>query len=100
MIELEGLYHRCSTQALQPLAVAIKEHLRDCLADETRIDRVTARTKAVDRFVAKARKVENNRPKYDEPLRQIQDQIGARHHLLPCGRRKNFRHRRAVLSID
>jgi putative GTP pyrophosphokinase len=48
------------------------------LAAEPRIDRVTARPKSIDRFLAKARKVENGKPKYAEPLRQIQDQVGAR----------------------
>jgi len=39
---------------------------------------VTARAKSVDRFLAKAQKAENDKPKYTEPLRQIQDQVGAR----------------------
>ena len=56
---------------LTPLAVAIEEQLRGYLATEPRIDRVTARAKSVGRFLAKAQKVENDKPKYTEPLRQI-----------------------------
>jgi putative GTP pyrophosphokinase len=42
------------------------------------IDRIAARPKDIDRFVAKATKLEDRKPKYGEPLEQIQDQIGAR----------------------
>jgi len=48
------------------------------LKDEPRIDRIAARPKGVDRFVAKAIKLIDGKPKYAEPLEQIQDQIGAR----------------------
>jgi putative GTP pyrophosphokinase len=78
MTELETLYRRRLELSLTPLASAIEGQLQTYFATEPRIDRVTARAKSVDRFLTKALKVENDRPKYAEPLRQIQDQVGAR----------------------
>ena len=52
--------------------------LPDCMKGEPRIDRITARAKDVGRFVKKAATVVEGKPKYAEPLSQIQDQIGAR----------------------
>lgn len=78
MTELETIYRRRFERSLTPLALAIESHLRLCFAVEPHIDRVTARAKSVNRFLAKALKVENDKPKYTEPLRQIQDQVGAR----------------------
>jgi len=78
MKELETLYQRRFNLVLTPLASAIERQLRDYFANEPHIDRVTARAKSVDRFLEKARTIENDRPKYSEPLYQIQDQVGAR----------------------
>ena len=63
---------------LRQLANAIEEQLKAYLEGEVRIDRVQARAKSVDRFMAKAAKQQGDVPKYQEPLHQIQDQIGAR----------------------
>lgn len=71
-------YERRFGSTLGRLATGVKGQLRDCLSDVPRIDRVGARAKSVDRFVAKSEKVENGRPKYADPLNQIQDQVGAR----------------------
>lgn len=73
----EEYRHRFET-VLVPLAAALEKHLKDSLQDEARIDRISARAKAVDRFAAKARATENGQLKYTEPLSQIQDQLGAR----------------------
>ena len=78
MTELETIYRSRLEHSLTRLAGAIEDQLRAYFAAEPRIDRVTARAKSVDRFLAKARKVENGAAKYAEPLRQIQDQVGAR----------------------
>ena len=42
------------------------------------IDRIAARSKSVDRFIAKSEKKVGGKRKYSDPLVQIQDQIGAR----------------------
>jgi ppGpp synthetase/RelA/SpoT-type nucleotidyltranferase len=62
---------------LATLALRLQEHLMGCFKIP-RVDRISARAKSVDRFLAKAAKVENGKPKYQDPLNQIQDQIGAR----------------------
>jgi ppGpp synthetase/RelA/SpoT-type nucleotidyltranferase len=78
MSDLEGDYRRRFDATLVPLANAIEGQLREYLATEPHIDRVTARPKSIDRFLTKAQARDNERPKYSEPLRQIQDQVGAR----------------------
>lgn len=63
---------------LNELAQRIERQLNDYLQGEQRVDRICARAKSVDRFLRKAEaKVEGN-PKYNDPINQIQDQIGAR----------------------
>jgi putative GTP pyrophosphokinase len=63
---------------LVPLSKRIEAHLCSVLEGVSRIDRITARAKDVERFVAKAIRQEGDSPKYSDPLHQIQDQIGAR----------------------
>jgi putative GTP pyrophosphokinase len=71
----EGRYD----STLKRLATGIEHLLREYLRDVSRIDRVGARAKSVDRFVAKSEKLkEGGAPKYSDPLMQIQDQVGAR----------------------
>lgn len=78
MTSLEQEYRHRFETVLVPLAEALERHLKDSLLDEARIDRISARAKAVDRFVAKASATEHGQPKYTDPLRQIQDQLGTR----------------------
>ncbi len=78
MNELENTYRRRFDTVLQPLAIGIERQLVEYLRSEPRVDRVSARAKSVDRFLNKAQAIANGRPKYSEPLRQIQDQVGAR----------------------
>lgn len=77
--EIRAEYQQRHTAILEPLAANIGSYLRERFAKELRIDQISARPKAVDRFLAKAAKVnEKGEPKYPEPLENIQDQIGAR----------------------
>jgi putative GTP pyrophosphokinase len=64
--------------ALVQAASALDAFLREYMKGVPRIDRISARPKDIDRFVAKAVKEEKGNPKYSDPLNQIQDQIGAR----------------------
>ena len=75
---IESTYRERHEKALLPLAKLLQTDLEEWLADEVRIDRISTRAKSVDRFLAKASKEEHGRPKYAEPLHEIQDQIGAR----------------------
>jgi len=64
---------------LNPLAVSLTAQLHDHLKGVDRIDRIAARAKSPDRFVAKALKArEDGGAKYDRPFEQIQDLVGAR----------------------
>src|SRR5690242_12944879 len=64
---------------LRVVATGLEQLIRDYLTGIKHIDRIAARAKSPDRFAAKARKTnDDGTPKYDYPLVQIQDQIGAR----------------------
>jgi ppGpp synthetase/RelA/SpoT-type nucleotidyltranferase len=78
MTTLEELFAWRRERVLVPLAGRIETHLKTLFESFPRIDRISARAKSVDRFIGKAMKQENEKPKYDDPLNQIQDQVGAR----------------------
>jgi ppGpp synthetase/RelA/SpoT-type nucleotidyltranferase len=61
------------------IAEKLEKDIRDNVSSYPRIDRVCVRPKSVARFCAKAKEQrEGGKPKYNDPIRQIQDQIGAR----------------------
>ena len=76
--ELEKLYKERYDKVLTIVANKLEDHIKYLVKDIPRIDRVSARAKSITRFLDKARKTENNKPKYTDPLSQIQDQVGAR----------------------
>lgn len=77
--DLRTEYARRRAGILEPLAQRLVAHLQDNLRGIERIDRVGARAKGVDRFVAKAAKaLDGGGSKYEHPFEQIQDLIGAR----------------------
>lgn len=78
MTSLKETYALRREKVLVPLAARIEDHLKNLLGSLARIDRISARAKSVDRFLGKAAKVEDGKPKYEDPLNQIQDQVGAR----------------------
>jgi putative GTP pyrophosphokinase len=76
---LTAEYKQRHDAVLTPLAEALRAFLAKCLDGQPRIDRVAARPKSVDRFVAKAFKVnKDGQSKYQDPLNEIQDQVGVR----------------------
>jgi putative GTP pyrophosphokinase len=76
--ELRQYYEHRYTTILEPLAKKIEDHIKGIIEGQPRIDRVSARAKSIQRFLDKAKKMENGSPKYADPLNQIQDQLGAR----------------------
>ncbi len=66
------------SRVLVPLASKLEAHIAELFAKSPRIDRICSRAKSIDRFVEKAEKTVDGAPKYEDPLAQIQDQIGAR----------------------
>lgn len=75
---VKDAYESRRQQMLIPLAQRIEDHLKKLLADCPRIDKISVRAKSTDRFTFKAEKQVNGKPKYSDPLNQIQDQLGAR----------------------
>src|SRR6056297_2008836 len=66
---------------LASMAKELEAHITELLEDEgiLRVDRVSARAKAVESFVRKSEKTnEDGSKKYCNPFVQVQDQIGAR----------------------
>lgn len=76
---LAEVYRDRYERVLRPIAERLQELLLDHFDGAKHIDRISARAKTPDRFLAKAAKLDaDGRPKYVDPLVQIQDQIGAR----------------------
>ncbi len=71
-------YEQRYNNVLQPLAASLQKLIEGHFVGVPRIDRISTRAKSVDRFVAKAEKVEGGNLKYADPLNEIQDQIGGR----------------------
>jgi putative GTP pyrophosphokinase len=78
MSDLAQAYRERYERLLVPVARQLEEFIKSCLAGEPRIDRITARAKSVSSFLEKASRLEKGALKYTDPLKQIQDQIGAR----------------------
>jgi putative GTP pyrophosphokinase len=78
MASLESEYLKRYDAVLLPCAAALEGLLRDQLSGVVRLDRISCRAKSPERFLAKSKKKDERGVKYDDPLLQIQDQIGAR----------------------
>lgn len=79
MNDLEVAYRERHDKVLVTLAARLEAHLSEIFRGIDRVDRITARAKSVSRFLAKSQNLgDDGQAKYDEPLEQIQDQIGAR----------------------
>jgi putative GTP pyrophosphokinase len=77
--EIGDTYKRRYWGSLTRVAIALESYLQAQFQEQPRIDRISARAKSPDRFIAKAAKMnEDGSPKYSAPLDQIQDQLGAR----------------------
>lgn len=75
---LRSTYEQRYASRLTILAERLQLLLSDYYRDVPRIDRISARAKGIERFLAKAQAHISGIPKYSDPLNQIQDQIGAR----------------------
>lgn len=76
---LAETYSALYNEVLLKVAELLESHLEAHLDAVQRIDRISARAKSPDRFMEKAKKVDDNgNQKYSNPLAQIQDQVGAR----------------------
>lgn len=72
-------YERRYNAFLKVLATNLEKHVKDVVSGLPHIDRVGARAKAPDRFAEKiTRKDAKGNPKYQKPLTELQDLVGAR----------------------
>jgi ppGpp synthetase/RelA/SpoT-type nucleotidyltranferase len=72
-------YERRYGSYLQAVAASLRAHIEGYLVGVRNVDRVTARAKEPGRFAEKARRTdERGHAKYQKPLTEIQDQLGAR----------------------
>lgn len=78
-MSLEDDYKKRHTDALVPMAKALNGLLEQYCAGVDRIDRISVRAKGIKRFLDKAARTDKGgKSKYNDPLQEIQDQIGAR----------------------
>jgi len=76
--DLQRDYRKRYQEFLVPMAKSIEHHVREIVGAYPRIDRIVARAKAPERFMQKAQVLKHGRPRYQDPLAEIQDQIGVR----------------------
>ena len=75
---LGDVYRRRYEKILVPIASNLEKFLEEYLLGRPRIDRISVRAKTPTSFLKKAMKEEHGKREYDDPLGEIQDQIGAR----------------------
>lgn len=75
---VEAQYRARYETVLFPIADKLANLLQEIFAGQPRIDRISTRPKSVERFMGKANAEKDGKAKYEDPLHQIQDQIGAR----------------------
>jgi len=78
MSSLERVYSERFNSVLKPLAARLETYLQTLFEGQPRIDRINARAKSIASFLSKSQALVDGKPKYVEPLAQIQDQVGAR----------------------
>lgn len=76
--ELLAEYSRRHALILAPMAKQLVSHLQERLDGIQRIDRISARAKSPERFLAKAMKDRNGKRRYADPFSEIQDLVAAR----------------------
>ncbi|MGB2174818.1 MAG: hypothetical protein ACPH06_07865 [Flavobacteriaceae bacterium] len=78
-MKLKIIYENRFNLALKFIVERLEKDLCENLNGIPRIDRISIRAKSIDRFLKKSKKIlDNGSLKYNDPINQIQDQIGAR----------------------
>lgn len=75
---LKQVYTERHQKYLLKMASAIETDISQNIGHYPRIDLIRARAKSIERFCKKASKKVDGNKKYNDPLNQIQDQLGAR----------------------
>lgn len=72
-------YNLLYENLLNPISTRLECYLSELCLNVPRIDRIKARAKSPERFARKAEKLKDDgKPKYTDPLAQIQDLVAAR----------------------
>lgn len=74
---LSAEYTKRFNLVLKPTSEALEEFLYPLFTGQAGVCRVSTRPKTITSFLEKAQRTHNGRPKYSDPMNQIQDQIGA-----------------------
>ncbi len=77
MNTLSAKYTERYNLVLKPLAEALNEFLEGVFSKTECVCRLSTRAKAIDSFLEKAERTQDGKHKYNDPLNQIQDQLGA-----------------------
>jgi putative GTP pyrophosphokinase len=76
---LKQIYTDRYNSALIQISKNLEQELLSNLDGIEHIDRIYSRPKSIDRFLSKSKILDGSgKPKYSDPINQIQDQIGAR----------------------
>lgn len=79
MKEADKIYRQRYDSFLKQIAKTLEDHIASYFDGMASIDRISARAKEPERFVEKAQRTdEEGRLKYEKPLTEIQDILGAR----------------------
>lgn len=77
MSDLVGQYTERFNVVLNPMAESLQAFLDEHFGEDDEICRIETRPKAINSFLDKAARGDDGEKKYDDPLKQIQDQLGA-----------------------
>jgi len=77
--KIQRQYTERYTKYIVNIISPLENYLKEVLRDVQHIDRICVRGKSIDSFIFKSlTKNSNGKNKYNDPINQIQDQIGAR----------------------
>lgn len=72
-------YEALRQRTLAPLANELQNYLIELFDGFPRIDRISTRAKSTESFIGKSGNIQSDgSPKYNDPINQIQDHVGAR----------------------
>lgn len=63
---------------LVDISAEIEAELKEALADKLHVDKISCRVKTIDSYTGKINKEKDGKLKYETPIKEIQDLIGAR----------------------
>lgn len=77
MSNLATQYTERFNVVLKPAAIELEEFVKNIFEEHPGVCRISARAKSIDSFLEKAARTDADETRYEAPLDQIQDQLGA-----------------------